>query len=93
MKRVFLLIVALVAVFAVCGLLAVLHVVRTAVAAPPISDPFDPTRPEPQPMDAWQALIKPDTRTDYTPDPAATKRLMEKLRREEIRQHPQEGIN
>jgi hypothetical protein len=44
-------------------------------------------------MDEWQAGIKPDTRTDYTSDPAATKRLMEKLRQEELRQRPQEGRN
>ena len=44
-------------------------------------------------MDGWQAGIKPDTRTDYTSDPATTKRLMEKLRQEELRQRPQEGRN
>ena len=44
-------------------------------------------------MDAWQAGIKPDTRTDYAPDPAAKERLMEKLRQEELRQRPQEGRN
>ena len=46
-----------------------------------------------QPIDDWQSGIKADTRTDYRPDPATTKGLMEKLRREELWQRPQEGRN
>ncbi len=91
MKRMHLLIAFLLG-FALCGVLALRHAIRTAVTVPPVSDlPAPPTKQ--QPMDAWQASIKPDTRTDYTPDPVATKRLMEKLRQEELRQRPQEGRN
>ena len=57
------------------------------------SDKRAPTPTAAKPMDGWQAGLKPDTRTDYTSDPAATKRLMEKLRQEELRQRPQEGRN
>ncbi len=90
MKRMHLLIAFLLG-FALCGVLALRHAIRTAVTVPPVSDL--PAPPANQPMDAWQAGIKSDTRTDYTPDPAATKRLMEKLRQEELRQRPQEGRN
>ena len=57
---------------------------------------FRSTRPDGVGVEAdgwWQAGIKPDTRTDYTSDPATTKRLREKLRQEELRQRPQEGRN
>jgi hypothetical protein len=93
MKRMHLIIVALVVAFALCGLLVLRHAVRTAVTVPPVSDLPAPPPPASKPMDVWQAGIKPDTRTDYAPDPAATKRLMEKLRQEELRQRPQEGRN
>lgn len=93
MKRMHLIIVAFVVVLALCGLLAVRHAARTAVTVPPVSDLPAPTPKQSQPMDAWQAAIKPDTRTDYTPDPAAKRRLMDKLRQEELRQRPQEARN
>ena len=78
---------------AVCGLLALRHAVRTAATVPPVSGVPSPTPQRPQPFDTWQAGIKPDTRADYAPDPATTKRLMEKLRQEELRQRPQERRN
>jgi hypothetical protein len=93
MKRMHLVIISIVAGLALCGLLALRHAVRTAVTVPPVSDRHAPTPQKPQPFDAWQAGIKADTRTDYTPDPAVTKRLMEKLRQEELRQRPWEGRN
>ena len=93
MKRMHLIIVAVVVALALAGLLAVRHAVRTAVTVPPVSDLPAPTPSASKPMDGWQAGIKPDTRTDYTSDPATTKRLMEKLRQEELRQRPQEGRN
>lgn len=45
-----------------------------------------------QPLNAWQAGIKPDQRTDYR-SAAERARLMEKLRQEERRQKPEEGRN
>ena len=93
MKRMHLIIVAFVIGFALCGWLAFRHTVRTAVTVPPVSDLPAPSTPASKPMDVWQAGIKADTRTDYTQDPATTKRLMEKLRQEELRQRPQEGRN
>ena len=78
---------------ALCGWLALRHAARKAVTVSPVSHLPAPTPPAPKPMDVWQAGIKPDTRTDYTADPATTKRLMEKLRQEELRQKPQEGRN
>jgi hypothetical protein len=94
MKRMHLIIIAVVVALAVAGLLAVRHAVRTAVTVPPVSDlPAPPKNEASQPMDAWQGAIKADSRTDYAPDPAAKARLMEKLRQEELRQRPQEGRN
>lgn len=93
MKRMYLIAVAFIVGLALCGLLALRHAVRSAVTAPPVSDLPAPTPRSAQPMDAWIAGIKADLRTDYTANPAATKRLMEKLRREELRQRPQEGRN
>lgn len=93
MRRTHYIIAALLVGLALSGWLVLRHAVRTAVAVPPVSDlPVPPPKPS-QPMDAWQAGMKADTRTDYTPDPARTKRLMEKLRQEELRQRPQEGRN
>ncbi len=91
MKRLHVIIGALVVGLALCGWLVLRHVVRTTAKVPSVSDL--PSPPASKPMDVWQAGIKPDTRTDYTPDPAATKRLMKKLRQEELRQRPQEGRN
>lgn len=48
-------------------------------------------RPE-QPVNAWQAGIKPDRRTDDGSG-ADRARLLEKLRQEERRQKPEEGRN
>ena len=93
MKRMHLIVIASVAAFAVGGFLVVRHAIRTAPLVPPESDLPAPPPRKAQPIDAWQAGIKPDTRTDYTPDPAATKRLLEKLRREERRQRPLEERN
>ena len=93
MKRMHLIIVAFVIGLALCGWLTLRHAIRTAVTVPPVSDLPAPTPSPSKPMDGWQAGIKPDTRTDYASDPAATKRLMEKFRQEELRQRPQEGRN
>ena len=94
MKRMHLIIVAIVVALALAGLLAFRHAVRTAVTVPPVSDlPAPPKKKASQPMDLWQGSIKADTRTDYAPDPAAKARLMEKLGQEELRQRPQEGRN
>jgi hypothetical protein len=93
MKRMHSLIVAFVVVLVLCGLLAVRHRVRPVVTMPPVSArPAHPPKSS-HPMDAWQGAIKADGRTDYTPDPAAKKRLMDKLRQEDLRQRPQEGRN
>ena len=46
-----------------------------------------------QPMNQRQGAVKIDDRSDYTTDEATRRRLMEKLRQEEIRQRPQEGRN
>jgi hypothetical protein len=93
MKRRHFIIVALVVVLGLCGLFAVRHGERTTVTVPPVS--ALPARPPKSwhPMDAWQGAIKADGRTDYTPDPAAKKRLVEKLHQEAVRQRPQEGRN
>ncbi len=93
MKRMHLIIAAFVIGLAGCGWLALRYAVRTAVTVPPVSDLPAPPPTASKPMDVWQAGIKPDSRTDYTSDPATTKRLMEKLRQEELRQRPQEGRN
>ena len=93
MKRMTFYLLALGAGLAVCGLLVLRHAGRTAPLMPPASDLPAPPRRSPQPIDRWQGGIGVDTRTDYKPDPEATKRLMEKLRREELRQRPLEGRN
>ncbi|MEO5959033.1 MAG: hypothetical protein ABIR80_07940 [Opitutaceae bacterium] len=77
----------------VCGVLTLRHAIRTAVTVPPVSDLPAPIPQGQQPIDDWQSGIKADTRTGYRSDPATTKRLMEKLRQEEMRQRPQEGRN
>ena len=93
MKRMHFVIIMLMVGLALCGRLALRHAIRTAVTVPPVSDLPAPTPQKPQPFDGWKAGIRADTRTDYAPDPAAIKRLMEKLRQEELRQRPQEGRN
>jgi hypothetical protein len=44
-------------------------------------------------LNAWQGAIKLDPGSGYAPDAETTRRLQEKLRREEQRQRPQEGRN
>ena len=61
-------------------------------AAPALSKSAQPPKAA-QPMDAFQAGVKLDTRTGTTPDAEAKRRLMERLQREEKRQKPQEGRN
>jgi len=80
-----------VVVIAVIGLLAGTYFLYREVKRAPLRPPDDNHRP--QPMNAWQAGVKPDARTDYTTDAATPRQLMEKLRAEEIRQRPQEGRN
>jgi|GEM_PF-793820 len=93
MKRMTLYILVFGAGLTVCGLLVLRHACRTAPLMPPTSDLPAPPRRNPQPIDRWQDGIGVDARTDYQTDPAATKRLMEKLRQEELRQRPLEGRN
>ena len=93
MKRMHLILTLSAAALAVGGFLVVRHAIRTAPIVPPESDLPAPPRKKVQPIDSWQAAIRPDTRTDYTPDPVATRCLQEKLQREEMRQRPQEGRN
>lgn len=88
-----LIIVAFAAGLALSGWLALRHAVRTAVTVPPVSELPAPAGAALKPMEVWEAGIKPDTLTDYTPEPAAMKRLREKLRQEELRQRPQEESN
>lgn len=93
MKRMHLILAVAVAALAVGGILVVRHAIRTAPLVPSESDtPAAPGR-KGHPIDTWQAAIRVDTRTDYTPDPAVARRLREKLEREEMRQRPQEGRN
>ena len=93
MKRMILYILTSVAGLTVCGLLVLRHACRTAPLMPPTSDLPAPSRRDQQLLDRWQGGIGVDTRADYRPDPAATKRLLEKLRQEERRQRPLEGRN
>jgi len=88
-----LIIVACVVGLALGGWLALRQPGRRAVTVPPVSDRRAGTTSASKPMDAWQAGIKADPRTDYPSEPATTKRLMKKLRQEELRQRPQEGRN
>ena len=93
MKRMTIYILASIAGLTVCGLLVLRHACRTAPLMPPTSDLPAPPQRKLQAVDRWQGGIRIDVRTDYQPDPAATKRLMEKLRQEELRQRPLEGRN
>jgi len=70
----------------VCGLLVLRHAVRTAAPEPPPGneDPLE-TRQR-RSMDDWQRSIGLDPRTDYSD-------ALEKLRREERRQRPEEQRN
>lgn len=77
----------------VCGLLVLRHACRTAPELPDDSGLPAPTGRDRLLIDRWQGDLQVDTRTDYTSDPETTKRLLEKLRQEELRQRPQEGRN
>ncbi len=61
-------------------------------AAPALSKSAQPPKAA-QPMDAFQAGVKLDTRTGTAPDAEAKRRLMERLHREEVRQKPWEQRN
>lgn len=93
MKRMTIVIIISVAGLGICSALVLRHAYRTAPEMPPISDLPQPPRRAVQPLDAWQSGIKIDGRTDYHADPEATKRMMEKLRRAELRQKPWEARN
>ncbi len=70
----------------VCGLLVLRHAVRTAAPEPPPGNE-DPTETRQlRVVDDWQRGIRLDTQTDYAG-------AMEKLRREERRQRPEEQRN
>ena len=82
-------VVLLLAGLAVCGLLVRRHTARLpagAASAPRSAEPVSP-------VDAWQQGIQLAPVGDYHADSEAARRLMEKLRREEERQRPQEGRN
>lgn len=93
MKRM-IIVLALLAGLAVCGLLVLRHS-RRAPAAPPTPEQAHATRDgrDLRAVDAWQSNIKLDLNTDYTPDALAKQRLMERLRHEESKQRPAEGRN
>lgn len=73
----------LIAGLAVCGWLVQRHHRRVT--------PAPAAKREVQTVDAWPRSLRLDTRTDYAT--GATDPLLEKLRREEKRQRPQEGRN
>lgn len=73
-------IIALVAGLAVCGLLVIRHQRRTVT---PVQ------HQQIKPVDTWQNSIRLDPVRSYHRDGE----LLEKLRREEERQRPQEGRN
>lgn len=93
MKRMTVVIIITVAGVGICSALVLRHACRTAPEMPATSDLPQPTSRPVQPVDAWQSGIQVDVRTDYRTDPKTTKRLMEKLRQEEIRQKPWEARN
>jgi len=70
----------------VCGLLVLRHAVRTAEPEPRPGNE-DPTETRQlRVVDDWQRGIRLDTQTDYS-------NALEKLRREERRQRPEEQRN
>ena len=93
MKRMTSYILVALAGLTVCGLLILRHACRTAPLMPPTSDLPAPLARSRHAVDRGQDDIQVDTRPDYSPEPESTKRLMEKLRQEELRQRPQEGRN
>ena len=74
---------------AVCAFLVRRHGQRAPV--PPVpSAVAGPRADDLRPVDAWQRSLKLTLPSDDSPD---TKRLLEKLRREEEKQRPWEGRN
>lgn len=70
----------------VCGLLVLRHAVRTAASEPHRGNEDPAKARQLRPVDNWQRGIRLDPRTDYTD-------ALEKLRREERRQRPEEQRN
>ena len=82
-------VILLLAGLAVCGLLVRRHSARVpagAVSAPRSAGSVSP-------VDAWQQGVQLAPVGSYKADSEAARRLMDKLRREEERQRPQEGRN
>ena len=73
----------------VCGLVIRRH--RTQVPAAATAAPQNVGRAAP--VDAWQEGIHLSPMGTYRADTEAARRLMDRLRREEERQRPQEGRN
>lgn len=72
--------------FLLCGLLVLLHAVRTAAPDPLQSETEKAASAEMRAVDNWQRNIRLDSRTDYGS-------ALEKLRKEERRQRPEERRN
>ena len=70
----------------VAGLLLLRHAVRTAGPDPTLVREKGSEAQQLQPVDKWQRNIRFDARPDYTD-------AIEKLRKEERRQRPEEGRN
>jgi len=90
MKRM-IIVLAMLAGLAGCGLLVLRHA-RRAPATRRALSAAQASR-DVRVVDAWQSKIKLDLNTDYLPDALAKQRLMERLRREESKQRPAEGRN
>jgi hypothetical protein len=82
-------VILLLAGLATCGIL----LRRPAPRVPTGAAPVPPRVENLQPVDVWQQSIRLAPAGDYQADEAARRRLIEKLRREEERQRPQEGRN
>lgn len=70
----------------VCGLLILRHAVRTAASEPPPGNEDPLEARQQRSVDDWQRSIPLDPRTGYSD-------ALEKLRREERRQRPEEQRN
>ncbi len=78
---------------ALAGLtVAGLRLLRQPRPTPILAQPDAPVS-RTAPMDAFQSCVKLDTRTGTVPDPAAKRRLLERLQCEEKKQRPAEGRN
>ena len=82
-------VILLLAGLAVCGFLLRRQPPRVPAGAVPAPRGVEPL----QPVDAWQQSIRLAPVGHYHADSEAGRRLLEKLRREEERQRPQEGRN